>query len=86
MTPVEIVSQSRDIIALEDIEFHPLVRAELTLELKKWTEALEKITPDRLQSVQGKIEILRWILSRMLNEILVKEREKALANGLADEV
>lgn len=79
MTPVETLSQPVDLVSLETIEFHPLVKAELYLELKKWIDALEKIPPERLQSVQGKVEILKWVLQRMPSEIIQKQRAKAQA-------
>ncbi len=74
---IDTLSQPLEHIERDDIEFHPLVRAELNLELNKWTNALEKVPPEKLQSVQGKVEILRWLLTKMHGEILQKEREKA---------
>ena len=79
---VDITSQPVEHVELQDIDFHPLVRAELNLELKKWTSRLEQIPPERLQHIQGKVELLRWILTKMHSEILVRERAKAkLAEG-----
>jgi hypothetical protein len=76
---IEITSTAREHVTLDELDFHPLVRTELQAELKKWTEALERVTPDRLQATQGKVEILRWILGRMANEIVTRERVKAAA-------
>lgn len=88
MSAIEITSQSRDILDLADIDFHALVRARLKKELDIHSQALWSAPPDSIRVLQGRCEILRWILGEepatsgrpsLLRDIITAEREKAKA-------
>lgn len=83
---IDTISQTVDHVELEQIEFHPLVRARLREELQTHSQALWSAPPESIRVLQGRCEVLRWILGEepstsgrptLLRDIIVKEREKA---------
>lgn len=73
---VEITSQALE-LDKQQLEFHPLVKLELHAELRKWLSTLEQAPTANIERIQGRVSILRWILEKMPDEILAREREKA---------
>lgn len=73
---IETLSQPLE-LDKEQLAFHPLVKLELHAELTKWLRTLEQAPPMNIERIQGRVSILRWILEKMPDEILAREREKA---------
>jgi hypothetical protein len=77
--PIDIATEPAEQISREDLEFHPLVKAELERVLRTELLNLEQVLPDRLLKFQGRVEMLRWIMKDMLPLILETQRVKARA-------
>jgi hypothetical protein len=85
---VDIITQPAERIEMADIEFHPLVRARLRQELLTHSNALFSAAPESVRVLQGRCEILRWVLGEekpgsgrpaLLSGILADEKQKAKA-------
>ena len=74
---MDTITTPHEAVTLDDLAFHPKVREELQAELKKHTEALEIAPLESIQKLQGRVAILRWVLDKMSDEIIQRERDSA---------
>ena len=78
---IDTISEPKQSLSLEDIQFHPKVREKLQEMLTDACLVLESVAPERLLAAQENVRTLRFILSPkgLLQKIIDNSNAKSTA-------